>query len=164
MAHRLGALDGLLEQRGSWRRCRLPRFQFGARRRSPGIRRRLLVRPLAPPSLRSASTTSTARIPSSRRRIPCALRQPAPLHRGGGVANLSTNGYPTRSHSPPIPLYSAAIVERIVAMELSFGWTYFVLWFLVAAQGLILLAVLRELESLRTVEPQHPAAPALVGQ
>ena len=49
-------------------------------------------------------------------------------------------------------------------MELSFGWTYFVLWFLVAAQGLILLAVLRELESLRTVEPQHPAAPALIGQ
>ena len=49
-------------------------------------------------------------------------------------------------------------------MDLSFGWSYFVLWFLVLAQGVILLALLNELERLKAAAPERPAPQALIAR
>ena len=49
-------------------------------------------------------------------------------------------------------------------MELAFGWSYFVLWFLVVAQGIVLLALLHELERLRKAEPEQPRLQTLIAR
>ena len=41
-------------------------------------------------------------------------------------------------------------------MELSFGWSYFLLWFLVVAQGVVLLAMLHELERVKRARQNCP--------